>query len=359
MSPPRFLIQPVASQNWSVNEVDRPVTTIGRVAGRALAKAAVLTRIIAQQGAHSCPCRFQLHAQRYQVWPDLSANDGTTPVDLIAETSTGQRLPLARLVPTTSRPDPVTLLPVYLRRDPYPLYHPGLDLGLIFAAKAGCTFGLKWFLHHTGLLRAAQFYQGWLHDFRLKVYVTSRSYLDHVHRLPVARSVCLVRNPFDRATSSYIHALRCGYEDAGLQAFLGRPVDAGNGFSFREFLAYLETLDLRMCDVHHLLQLHGLIEDGLLTPTWTVKLEEAMTRLPEIERELGLSPAPLAELRRSSHHTIRNEDPGPVTDQVFHRKSHFPDAPAFYDEVSIETVARLYAPDFAAFGYSTRFVGDR
>jgi hypothetical protein len=37
-----------------------------------------------------------------------------------------------------------------------PLHHAGFPVTVCWSAKAGCTTMLKWFLHHTGLLGAAE-----------------------------------------------------------------------------------------------------------------------------------------------------------------------------------------------------------
>jgi hypothetical protein len=46
-----------------------------------------------------------------------------------------------------------------------------------------------------------------------------------------------VRDPLDRAVSSYIHAYRHGYDDEAIAKVVQRPVARRQRFSFREFVA--------------------------------------------------------------------------------------------------------------------------
>src|SRR5680860_1065626 len=145
---------------------------------------------------------------------------------------------------------------------PRPILDSQHQLMLFWSAKAGCTFAVKWMLDHMGLLQEALAHHQWVHKFRVaKLYAGlahKSSVRDFLDSFDGYRAIKIARNPYKRAVSSYIHAARFGYEDARISDFLSRPVEKHGGFSFREFVTYLETIDLCACNVHHRVQVHPL-----------------------------------------------------------------------------------------------------
>ncbi|MBA2490592.1 MAG: sulfotransferase family 2 domain-containing protein [Gammaproteobacteria bacterium] len=128
---------------------------------------------------------------------------------------------------------------------PEPIVDSRHKVVLLWSAKAGCTFAVKWMLGHMGLLQEALAHHRWVHHYRIQKLYKSAAHKaavrDFVDEPAGYRFVKIVRNPFKRALSSYIHASQCGYEDVPMATFLGRAVDAENRYSFREFVGYLET----------------------------------------------------------------------------------------------------------------------
>ncbi|MBK8980228.1 MAG: sulfotransferase family 2 domain-containing protein [Planctomycetes bacterium] len=239
-------------------------------------------------------------------------------------------------------------------------------IALLWSAKAGCTFAIKWFLHHLGHLPAALYYHPWIHRYRTEVYYRAHDYQTHVLDVltdPGLQTVKIVRNPFSRAVSSYVHALVHRYDDGGLERFLGRPVTTEQRFTFREFVSYLESLTLTRCNVHHRLQKHPLEIHELVRVTHLVRLEESAARLPEVERELGFDPGELAALSRSVHHTERQSSDEFWGDRVpevavERNGAVVPQTGAFYDDTLQVAVATCYARDFESYGYDPGVVPD-
>jgi hypothetical protein len=239
-------------------------------------------------------------------------------------------------------------------RGPFPLVSLQHRLGLMFSPKAGCTFAVRWFFAQTKLLPAAEFYHPFVHRYRQRVFYTSEGYRPEHVADPSVRVVKFVRNPFDRAVSSYVHAVRRGYENARLAKFLGRPVGEGQGYSFREFVRYLGTLNLEGCDPHHRLQEHPLEREGLVRPTHVIKIEESRTSLPRLEQELGLPVSDFEYVLASHHHTTRDQTTGFCGDHPFLLGTEagiVPENRWFYDAELRARVAELYRADFAACGY--------
>ncbi len=246
-----------------------------------------------------------------------------------------------------------------LRHRPQPLVQPDLGLAVLFSAKAGCTFAVKWFFQQVGLLDAALAHSSWVHDYRIARFYMADSHRPEALLEPGMKVIKFVRNPYERTVSSYIHAVRTGYDDSRLQDFLGRPVDEQHRFSFREFVAYLEgdSLSAQRCDPHHKQQVHQLERLGLVPALRILRVEEARHRLARLERQLGLRPTRYDELRHSSHHTLRAAQAVPCADRrdwpaaVGRRRVQFPATHFFYDPSLLARVGALYRGDFQAYGY--------
>jgi hypothetical protein len=245
-----------------------------------------------------------------------------------------------------------------IRQRPLPLVQPEQQLGVLFSAKAGCTYAVKWFLKQTNQLDAALSYHPWIHRYRIEVCYRVRDYRPEAVLNPSVRTVKFVRNPYERAVSSYVHAIRTGYDDARIAAFLGRPVHGRVRYSFREFIAYLESMSLntRHCNPHHKVQVHEAERLGFV-PTRIVRVEEAPSVMPRLEREWDLVATDYAKLAYSPHYAKRQTDVELCADRADWpgrseaRIRGFPATPAFYDDSLTDRVRRLYRVDFEAYGY--------
>lgn len=245
-----------------------------------------------------------------------------------------------------------------LRHTPLPLVHADRRLAVLFSPKAGCTYAVKWFFRHTGLLETATFYDPWVHAFRNRVFYQSKGYRPRAMLEPGFRVAKFVRNPYERAVSSYIHAIRAANLDEPMARFLGRPVTGPRRFSFREMVAWLESepLTARRRDPHVKTQVHELERTGF-APTRIVRVEEAASVVPRLERDWGLADTSADGLTRSGHHTSRATDEAPCADrdawptEGLAESERFPAAGRFYDGSLIARVRQLYAADFAAYGY--------
>jgi hypothetical protein len=134
---------------------------------------------------------------------------------------------------------------------------------------------------------------------------------------------------------------------------LGRPVGRGARFTFREFVGFLETLDLEEADIHVRQQVHPCERLGLLPDINVVRAEETADVLPRVEQRLGLRRSDPLSLRHSIHDTVRKPlgrfvgdvPMGDTKDQLV------PTSSEFYDDALADRVARLYRADLEAYGY--------
>jgi hypothetical protein len=245
-----------------------------------------------------------------------------------------------------------------LKFEPRPLLDPNTKIALLWSAKAGSAFSVKWFFAQSNLLHAAYFYHGWVHKFREEVFYNSKRYIEAQVAFKKEDYLCIkvVRSPFSRVVSSYIHALKYGYENDGLRVFLGRDITESSGFSFYEFVSYLYTIDISRCNNHHREQLHPIEINGLLVPNHVIKLEDSMNEIKSLEEKYKLKRTPVETFRDSPHNTQRrsgNEFCGMVqyspSDEEFFNYRHF------YNNELVNKVLLIYENDFKAYEYSEKF----
>lgn len=79
---------------------------------------------------------------------------------------------------------------------------------LFLNPKAGCTVWTKMFFEHFGCLEEASSYSTWVHDYRAKVF-KKRYPISLIDILsPRYTKIKIVRNPYARVVSSYIHVMK-------------------------------------------------------------------------------------------------------------------------------------------------------
>lgn len=252
-----------------------------------------------------------------------------------------------------------------------PLHAPDFPLVLLFTEKAGCTSLTKWFLFQTGKLDAANAFHPSVHEYRKSVLNTGVRYGWEGLRLiasghkPVVK---LVRNPYDRAVSSYLQALghaRADDADRWGSQFVqaarrqaGRPASATPALSFRQFVHYVATTGSERGQVNgHVARQHVPGETGRVHRV--IKLERFNDEIRQLEAEYALAPSPLDVLTFSRHHRSAAQQPSrpdvsaadiEITgDQV--RQRHLPAYDTLYDEDTRRGVREVFAVDFKAYGY--------
>lgn len=243
---------------------------------------------------------------------------------------------------------------------PQPLINPHAKLLVIFSQKSACTNVAIWFFHHLGHATAARHFNLWPHAYRSNVYYFSELYrkaygLDF-SKFKVVR---VVRDPYERAVSSFRHVLRYRFADAAIAKRVRYRNIATKGLSFSAFLDFLETQDLTDCDPHYSLQRHP-IEDRLpVHHLINVSTQDLYMRLSEVETDLGLTQSNIAGhpwVRRLRQHNRPAKELSGVTDaytQLFTRehahKGPWPRDEALLTPQARERIDRLYAVDIDAY----------
>lgn len=235
-------------------------------------------------------------------------------------------------------------------------------IALIWSPKAGCTFAIKWFFAQCGLLDEALRFHDFIHRYRNDAYQRSerhrdslKAFLKKPHKFEVIK---VVRHPLKRAISSFVYAqrnllaentIRLGISDA-----IGRKITQQGWFSFREFVSYLETLDIYNCEVHFQAQVKPYELNERIKIDRIIDLDHAIEDLGKLEKELGLKETELAQFNTSWHHTVRKDIKGFYGDKVEFFGGEgvaIPQTKNFYDEDLVKRVGTIYAEDFKRYGY--------
>ncbi len=242
----------------------------------------------------------------------------------------------------------------HLLENPRPLIHADEKLVVFWSGKSACTSALRWTFHRMGLLEAADYF-GWIHQFRTKVYYESARYKRVIARYEPKnyRHIRIVRDPFARTVSAYLHSLEQGYERQRIANYLtiDRP------YSFAEFVGYLRTVDLDVHNIHFTRQSSAAERAGDITLDHVIRVEDGLfDRLQDVECALGLDVTDFDAVRiQSKHRSDYSAAAGFVGDQK-HAPGSRVAAPAyqwFYNDELMALVARLYASDFERYGYAT------
>jgi hypothetical protein len=168
-------------------------------------------------------------------------------------------------------------------------YHKDKDLVVIWSAKAGCTIVVKMFFEQEGLSNEVSKYE-WVHDFREKHSIANKS--DRIQALsnPKTKYIQFVVNPYRRAVSSYIHAMRHKY--------------LGFQYTNLSYSVFLDKLINKVLpnDIHHSSQIFKLHKEKQIE---YIKMEEIQNKLPYINDKYKLE----YKIKSSNHYAKKtNED---------------------------------------------------
>jgi Sulfotransferase family len=237
---------------------------------------------------------------------------------------------------------------------PRPLIHPGSEMMVVFSQKSACTNVVIWFLHHLGHMKVARDFHQWPHAYRCEVYYQSDLYRNAYDLdLTKFKLIRIVRDPYERAVSSFRHVLRFD-EIAGPLRYRSM---VERGLSFAAFLDFLEKTNLSNCDPHFCIQRHP-IEDKLpVQHLINVSKEDLFKRLNEVEVDLGLPQTNLSWCDDIRWHNRPEQRHLPDDSDFYTRRftrdeaqnGPWPSCDAFLSPEARERIGRLYATDIRAY----------
>ena len=248
-----------------------------------------------------------------------------------------------------------------LAEPPEPWLDPDRKLMVLWSAKCACTASFVWFAKCVGMLDEMRALGKQPHRYRQENYHRSELYR-RGRAAPIKDYyvVHIIRDPYLRAVSSYRHALGTGYADKRLALPQAGGLNRAAGFSFAEFLNYLETIDLRRANVHHRLQRHPVEKSRPPDRVINISRQDLFAELNRLEADRSLPRTDFASLewlhRREAERRAQTEPiVGPdIPERRFNAaavngRRPWPDYEQFLDDRTRHRIERLYAPDFELF----------
>lgn len=223
---------------------------------------------------------------------------------------------------------------------------------LDWSAKAGCTIAVKMFLRQMGLLDDAQKYSSWVHNYREQVFYKKYGFVKLADvKNNEYKILKVVRNPYVRAVSSYVHHCRTGFLDKAIRrAGLNKVYLSCDKISFRGFLLLLSKFNLDATDVHVNRQ-KKLYEKISYGAPIVCKLEHMAEHIDDVNKRFNLN-FDLSGLS-SHHHVVKTmSNDSFVADIPWEKlKSCVPEYGFFYDKDTYLRVSELYQSDLNSYDY--------
>lgn len=248
---------------------------------------------------------------------------------------------------------------------PTPVINFDKKLAVFFCAKSGCTFVVKWFFLQINHLDAALDFKHFVHHYRAQVYQKSEHFIksrnDFIKKNGKGYlKIKVVRNPFERAVSSYIHFLGMIREKhPGIKDDFRLEFEKLT-YSFEEFLNLLLTVNIRRCNVHWRQQ-YQLIERRIKLDH-IIHLKKSIDELSNLEHQYQLCKTKdMDYLSSSQHHSIaKNSNSnqqfcGDIA-YSFRVKRIRPAYKYFYNASLIEKVRKIYQVDFEEYDFDSTYL---
>lgn len=231
---------------------------------------------------------------------------------------------------------------------------------VIWSAKCASSTTIVWCLSTVGLLDDVLASGLTPHDYRGNRYpLTEVSKRSSAKIIDDCWIVHVIRDPYLRAVSSYRHTLATGYADKRLKLLQRPRLDRQPGFSFAQFLDYLETIDLKGANIHHKLQVHPIEAIKPADHVINISRQNLLSELNRIEAEHGM---PVTDFRTFGRLLTREGDRRAKVSPVVGNAAElplnvaaamgrlpWPEYEQFLDPATKRRIERLYAPDFEAF----------
>ncbi len=219
-----------------------------------------------------------------------------------------------------------------------------------WSEKAGCTVMIKMFLSNMGLLEEALAYNPWVHNYRIDILIPQQKELVNKINLDHYFKFKVVRNPFARAVSAYLHLM--DNQNTGFQHFIRQMVHILNtdstDFTFLQFIQYLQTLDLTNCNDHFSMQRKPY--EGYIDFEFHCKIEQVNEDI-EIINNLTHGGLSIPERNSPHHHRITSESVYSAYDIPYSQLRSIPEYKYFYNEKIEELITTMYHDDFIAYKY--------
>lgn len=235
--------------------------------------------------------------------------------------------------------------------------------------KCACTTACKMFFNELGLLEEALEFHPFIHQYRQKVYEPKHRVLtNHFHDKDIVKFK-VVRDPYRRAVSSYVHYMRDAYTEHNhpvirqIKQLTGDPEP--NNISFIDYLNYVSRIDVGKgkTEFHQEVQHDAFEIDNSFEWDYIVKIENIKNDIKKINEKHGLNLSVDGEIGKSFHYTKKIKD---FNDIAFDKRAKdiitregddtiIPDYKFFYNPSIKKRVEQIWGKDIEIYGYKYDF----
>lgn len=210
-----------------------------------------------------------------------------------------------------------------------------------WTAKSGCTSIIKQWFDEAGILEEALKYNHWVHNFRISVFYDRFGRVTNNHfKSNDFIKIQYVRNPYDKAVSSYIHAV-------------GHPrLIHGKNKSFYDFVKALheKSIPINGGGGHWCMQQR----DPTLKFDEVIKIENIKKETQRLNEKYNLN---LKDFSSSHHHEklsnvkdfflLKRDE----TEAWIRKHKGIPSYKSFYNDEIRRMVYEIYKPDIENYKY--------
>jgi len=218
-----------------------------------------------------------------------------------------------------------------------------------WSPKTGCTLAVKMFFRQLGILDEALAYHSWVHEYRMHVFSKQHPTTLEDLKNPEFYKFKIVRNPYSRVVSSYIHTMR---KEAMHQSIKRKLLRWNANISFKKFVDYLGKIDIQQCDPHYSLQKKRF--ESFITPCFNriIKLEDLENEIAKQNKEKNFK-FDLTGITSHHHITKDNTVHNNVANEKWLKiKDKIPNYEFFYTDEIKKKVSEIYRADLEAYGYT-------
>jgi len=218
-----------------------------------------------------------------------------------------------------------------------PLYAENFPFLIFYSFKAGSSSIIKWFLFQIGKFEEGKTA---IHQYLYGNYFLQQDYRNKLLKEMFTGNkqwLKVVRNPYMRAVSSFLHVLK--YQNI---------IDNNQkrGCSFKEFLYYLKKLNIKTVD--QLFRQQYLQNEEKYMKY--IHLEKFSDEIRLLEQKYQLPTSPLEEITYTWHHNADKMGiEGDFANKTLTKESFkhpLPTYNSFYDEENLRLVKEIYKDDF-------------
>ena len=225
---------------------------------------------------------------------------------------------------------------------------PNKNILIDWTPKSGCTTVCKMIFKYLGILDEALKYSKWIHDYRMHKYYSKYGEIDKESLLHGKYSKYLiikfVRNPYSRAVSSYIHAMK----SIKLIELIGL-----DNISFIHFLTLIRNKNITVEEGHWRIQKLSYENDNNkknLNIKY-IKIENIKDELNILKKNNNID---LYYDFTSNHHIKKKDNINKFVGNIKFKNlnNKFPKYRYFYNDKIRKLVEEIYFNDIKTYNYS-------